>query len=66
MLDTRRRLLHHAFAQAEQEILAVIQSKSYQEILSALIGEALALTGPDAQLEVAETELALCRAVIKQ
>jgi vacuolar-type H+-ATPase subunit E/Vma4 len=66
LLDTKRRLLQAVFDQAEKEIQAVLQSDAYPEILSALICEALEVTGPDSQVEVAGADVALCRSAIKQ
>ncbi len=66
LLATQRRLLHDAFAQAEKEIPAILRANSYQEVLCALISEALAVAGPDSRLLVAESDVSLCRAVVQE
>jgi V/A-type H+-transporting ATPase subunit E len=65
-LEARQRLVQGAFDRAEREIELVLQSEGYAAILRALIQEALAVTGPDACLEVAETEVGVCRGIVKQ
>lgn len=66
VLDTKQRLLQHAFAHAEKEIAAVLQTPGYQKMLDALIRESLAVTGPDSRVKVAKAELALCQGAVKQ
>ena len=64
--DIQTRLLQQVFRQARRELTALSKSPQYRDILAGLIAEALALTGPDAHVEVAAAEEKLCRDVIKQ
>ena len=62
---SRVRRVKQAFGQAGKALAALPQSPEYGDILGALIVEALDILGAEAQIKVAASEEALCRAWIR-